>query len=70
MKIYNKSVKHLTDNKMTYFQHLLFAFRSGLKCINAGILLILHGFFPAFFQKSGSSRIFNLNKILNGLHKF
>jgi hypothetical protein len=52
--------KHLSDNNMTYRKHFKFAVGHGLICLEAGLLLIIHGFFPCFFEHTGS---FLVNKL-------
>lgn len=57
-----KSLDHLKENKMTYIEHLLFASGHGIRCIAAGLLLIIHSIIPAVFPKVGSKLVFKLNK--------
>ena len=57
-----KSIDHLKNNNMNYWQHFVFAFDHGLQCIKAGILLICHSIIPAIFSKAGSQLINKLNK--------
>lgn len=52
---------HLTENKMTYGEHFLFAVGHGFHCILAGFYLIVHGLFPCFYQKAGSNLVHKLN---------
>jgi hypothetical protein len=47
---------------MTYAQHWKFAVGHGLLCLEAGLFLIVHGFFPCFFQRAGSVLVRILNK--------
>jgi len=54
--------EHLNKNNMTYCEHLTFAVGHGLSCIKAGWYLIIHGFFPCFYQKAGSNLIHSLDK--------
>lgn len=60
--IIKKSVEHLENNNMRYWEHLKFASIHGVRCIKAGILLILHSIIPAFFPKTGSILVSELNK--------
>ena len=60
--VIKKSVEHLQENNMGYWEHLLFASGHGIRCIKAGILLILHSFIPALFPKTGSILVKKLNK--------
>ena len=57
-----KSVDHLNDNNMGYWEHLRFASTHGVRCIKAGVLLILHSIIPALFHKTGSILVNKLNK--------
>ncbi len=62
MNLLNKWLKHLSENNMTYREHLLFAVSHGLICIEAGLLLIIHGMLPCFFERTGSTLVRKLNK--------
>jgi len=57
-----KSVEHLNDNNMGYWEHLKFASSHGVRCIKAGVLLILHSIIPALFPRTGSILVNKLNK--------
>ena len=60
--IIKKSVQHLQDNNMTYWQHFIFACGHGIRCIQAGVFLIVHSLLPALFPKTGSTLVQELNK--------
>ena len=60
--VIKKSVEHLKENNMGYWEHLKFASGHGIRCIKAGVLLILHSIIPAFFPKTGSVLVNELNK--------
>ena len=60
--IIKNSVKHLRKNNMGYWEHFKFASCHGIRCIKAGVLLILHSLIPAFFPKTGSELVNELNK--------
>lgn len=62
MNIIKESKKHLAENNMEYCEHLQFASGHGLRCIKAGLLLIIHSIIPAFFPKAGSKLVNVLNK--------
>lgn len=62
MGFHQKWIKHLKDNNMTYWQHLLFAGGHGVRCLKAGVLLIIHSIIPALFPKTGSHLVNRLNK--------
>lgn len=65
-----KSLDHLKENKMTYIEHLLFASGHGIRCIGAGLLLIIHSIIPAVFPKVGSKLVFKLNKSFTDHQKY
>jgi hypothetical protein len=52
-----KSIEHLNENNMTYWQHLKFAAFHGFVCLVAGLCLIIHALFPCWFQTSGSDLV-------------
>jgi len=58
----NKWKRHLIENNMTYREHLLFAVSHGLICLEAGLLLIIHGLLPCFFEHTGSFLVRKLKK--------
>lgn len=60
--IIKQSLEHLKENKMTYRQHLVFASIHGIRCIKAGVLLIVHSILPGLFPKTGSTLVKKLNK--------
>lgn len=62
IKLLKEAQYHLKNNNMTYIQHWKFAVGHGLLCLKAGLLLIVHGFMPCFFQRSGSILVRILNK--------
>ena len=53
--------EHLTENDMTYWQHLKFAMGHGFLCLKTGVYLIVHSILPCYGIKSGG----DLCKILN-----
>ena len=56
------SLEHLKENKMTYWQHFLFAFSHGARCLKASFFLICHSIVPALFPKAGSQLVSQLDK--------
>lgn len=62
MKLSKRWSNHLKNNNMAYREHFVFAVSHGLLCLEAGLLLIVHGFFPCFFEKAGSLLVKKLNK--------
>lgn len=53
---------HLKENKMNYFEHMIFAMFYGYLCLLAGLYLILHSLLPCFFQTAGSDLVSKLNE--------
>jgi hypothetical protein len=47
---------------MTYREHWMFAVSHGFLCLEAGFLLIIHGFLPCFFEKAGSLLVKKLKR--------
>lgn len=47
---------------MCYCTHFKFAFGHGIRCIKAGVLLIIHSLIPALFPKTGSHLVNRLNE--------
>lgn len=62
MNWFSKWRQHLSQNNMTYREHWVFAVSHGFLCLEAGLLLIIHGFFPCFFEKAGSLLVRKLQK--------
>lgn len=60
MNIIQKAKDHLYQNKMTYCEHLIFAVSHGINCLKAGIMLVVHGLLPCFFDRSGSNLVRHL----------
>jgi hypothetical protein len=56
------SIDHLKKNNMTYLTHLIFACGHGIKCIKAGLFLIIHSIVPGLFPKTGSNLVKKLNQ--------
>jgi hypothetical protein len=63
-----QSIKHLSENNMTYWQHLRFAMFHGVLCIVAGISLIIHSLLPCFFQTAGSDLVQSLAIVFKKRH--
>lgn len=63
--VIQKSIEHLDQNNMGYCEHLKFAFFHGIRCIKAGLLLIIHSIIPALFPRTGSLLVNKLNKDFN-----
>jgi hypothetical protein len=52
---------HLDSVHENYGKHLCFAASIGLRMNGGGVAVILHGLFPAVFQRTGSTTIFALH---------
>ena len=61
--MFKKTIKHLEDNDMTYWEHFRFASSYGVNCIYYGLLLILHSLIPAYFGLAGGKLTNKLNKV-------
>lgn len=57
MNLKKKWNDHLKENNMGYTQHLFFALLYSYLCLMASIYLLLHAFFPCFFQNAGSDLV-------------
>jgi hypothetical protein len=60
MNCIKRGRKHLRKNNMTYVSHFDFAFRHGVRCILAGVLLIVHSIVPCIFRRVGSRLVSRL----------
>jgi len=65
-----KSIRHLKENNMGYWEHFKFASKHGTLCIKAGLLLILHSIMPAFFANTGSNLVNKLNKVFTEQNEY
>jgi hypothetical protein len=54
------SRKHLQEAREDYFHHQHFALRYSLTCFHAGIMALIHGLVPAWFERSASQKITEL----------
>jgi hypothetical protein len=57
--------KHLKEINETYFEHMRFAHRSGLRMMLAGMACILHGFLPNIFVSTASDALKSLTSEIN-----
>lgn len=62
-KLKNKWKQHLSENNMSYWDHFVFAFGYGIKCIRAGFYLIVHSMLPCFFAHAGSRLVRKMEKV-------
>ncbi len=51
---------HLLNVSEGYFEHQRVAFRYGATCIIAGVMALIHGCVPAWFETSASDRVVRL----------
>lgn len=58
-----KAKKHLSENNMSYYEHFVFAFGYGVKCIRAGFYLLVHSVLPCFFAHAGSRLVRKMEKV-------
>lgn len=54
--------EHLANNSMTYKSHFMFAASHGVRCIKAGVLLIIHALLPCYWRRTGSMLVHELSK--------
>jgi hypothetical protein len=57
MNLKRRWKNHLTENNMSYLQHLKFAVLYGCICFIAAICLIIHAILPCFFERTGSDLV-------------
>ena len=55
-------LKHLKEEKITYFEHMKRALSISFYLFLAGFFCFVHAFFPDLFCKSASNLIIKLNK--------
>ncbi len=55
---------HPKEFNLTYSQHLFFALKVAIHCLLAGVVLILHAFFPFIFISTGSGLVSRATKLL------
>ena len=60
----NKSKKHLSETKETYFQHMKIAIKISFELLLGSLMAIIHSFFPAFFQTDASNKIKKLHNFI------
>lgn len=69
MNLYHKWFEHLKENRMTYREHFVFAVSHGILCLYAGIMLMIHGLLPCFYQHAGSELVHKLDKVFTDREK-
>ena len=59
-----KSQEHLKSVNESYVKHMSVAFKVGLKMITGGLMTLIHGLIPAFFERNASDGIKELYNFL------
>ncbi len=59
----NKIKKHLEFANKSYFEHMLFAMKIGLKCLWSFVTAFVHAINPAWFEYTTSRRIKRMNDL-------
>ena len=57
-----KWTEHLRNNGMDYGSHFIFASRYGLRCLKAGVYLLIHSVLPCFYRRAGSMLVAEMSK--------
>ena len=53
-------LRHLRENNMGYFEHLVFAASHGVTAIVLGVALIVHAILPPLFPRAGRALLLRL----------
>ena len=61
--MFNKIKKHLEFANKSYFEHMLFAMKIGLKCLWSFVTAFVHAINPAWFEYTTSRRIKRMNDL-------
>ena len=61
--MFNKIKKHLEFANKSYFEHMLFAMKIGLKCLWSFVTVFVHAINPAWFEYTTSRRIKRMNDL-------
>ena len=59
----NKIKKHLEIANKSYFEHMFFAMKIGLKCLWSLVTAFVHAINPAWFEYTTSRRIKRMNDL-------
>ena len=59
----NKIKKHLEIANKSYFEHMFFAMKIGLKCLCSFVTAFVHAINPAWFEYTTSRRIKRMNDL-------
>jgi hypothetical protein len=55
--------RHLIEADEKYFEHFLFAFKTGVGIVLAGSALIIHSIVPWLFTRTASKKVASLHQI-------
>ena len=61
--MFNKIKKHLEFANKSYFEHMLFAMKIGLKCLWSFVTAFVHAINPAWFEYTTSRRVKRMNDL-------
>ena len=61
----NKIKKHLEIANKSYFEHMFFAMKIGLKCLWSFVTAFVHAINPAWFEYTTSKRIKRMNDLFS-----
>ena len=65
MKVVEKFIQHPKEVNMSYFEHLVFAFKLAFRLFIMGCCSVIHAFFPFLFTVYSSSNIRDLNTLFS-----
>lgn len=60
--MFEKSIRHLEESKITYWRHLIFAVIAGVRLIIAGVASLIHAFIPQWFPGVAAFTVIDLYK--------
>ena len=61
--MFDKIKEHLKLANKSYFEHMLFAMKIGLKCLWSFVTAFVHAINPAWFEYTTSRRIKRMNDL-------
>ena len=67
--IIKKSQNHLKNTDENYFQHMSAALKISIQLFIGSIMAIIHALVPSLFTTSASSKIKQLNQLIEKRHK-
>ncbi len=63
INMFDKIKEHLKLANKSYFEHMLFAMKIGLKCLWSFVTAFVHAINPAWFEYTTSRRIKQMNDL-------